>query len=318
MMWHMGKPVSTIQPVVLARDFDDTRYTLPMLVLASFASAIESHTGVRYKRLLDACKRVNANTVHTVQHSPKLLKQVKALNACGVHANRVLVVTINTVVLALRELRLNELAASIKDLSKQAQPATHLPADVNDGMANKHYFQVPDPMPTSLPELVDLDLGRKKYGLLSRYCNNRNSDWQQLSNAVPLKMEIPQFKKWCTDLMVLDKPRASVQEDTFDSILSNVSMYLGFVHAYFNVPLCYMSLRLFTNLHYLLHFFGFKWNANSKAQGPQTFLNVIYRSRQALEFIGARDPAVKPGTLQVGLGLCVCIRPCRMRARAPR
>lgn len=287
---------------MLAKNFNDTRYVRPYLVITSLHAAISERTAISLRRLMEACRRVNANAVIRISHKP-VIQQLKKLQVIAAKATNVVIVTINTMALALKELRHHELAASLKDLSNQAMPASTLPADVHDGIAANHYFQLPQPMPTSLPDLEHVDLGRKKYGLIARYCNNRNSAWHQLDNAIPLKLEVPQFKSWCTDLMVLDKARPSVQNDTFDSILSNVSLYLGFVHAYFNVPFCYLSMRLFTNLNYLLHFLGFKWSSQSNAQGPQSFLNVLYRSRQALEFLAARDPAVKPGTTQV----CGCV-----------
>lgn len=93
---------------------------------------------------------------------------------------------------------------------------------------NPSSVQVPLPLPSTLPPSPIKALpGRERYGLqkLKPY----------LAKGVVLSLQLGELKQWVTADYQLDRPGGGIQQVTWETMHSNIMLFLGFCHKYMGV-----------------------------------------------------------------------------------
>lgn len=97
------------------------------------------------------------------------------------------------------------------------------------------YYPLRAPFPVSLP---DIKLTKRqmtfRYGLLVALCGGRNKP-ENLPSNIPLKAEIPRFKRYAMDEIRLDRSSSFVTTSTFEDYLGDISKVLGYFYHFLGV-----------------------------------------------------------------------------------
>ena len=108
----------------------------------------------------------------------------------------------------------------------------------------------------------------------------------------PLRRQLSDMEAWCTATFQLDRAGGSIKSSTWENIISDIYLYLGFQHRYMQVPA--PTLESFADTHMYSHFMAYQV---AKGKTINSHTQTISHCKKVLIYLGrARSPGTALST----------------------
>ena len=228
-----------------------------------------------YSAFFRACTKSNKYILHAGPDRQLLIK-LGGLNIC---ASNTALVTPSACFKAMQQLKLpSEVLAAFKTLKDSAGSLMvlalpdHVLAPCTQPSTVPEELQMVMPFPTTLPVFALPPNHNRSHGLLAKHKKH-------LTRRAPLSQQLSALKNWCTNAFQLDRPSAAYSNSTWDNIISNVLVFLGYCHEFHQVSLPTLQLYLLTPL--IAHHVSFHVTAK---HSPLTVRNFLSTAKIVLQW----------------------------------